>query len=797
MSQSMNPQSLCRLPPSLSDDLDKLEAMIEDVKANRVSAAQLRAFRVPLGVYEQRKGGTFMLRVRCPAGSVLADQMRTLASVACEYGNGLLHVTTRQDIQVHDVALDAIHPALLRLQTAGLSTKGGGGNTVRNVTACCAAGVCPHEAFDVSPYVIGVTEFLLPDPANYQLPRKYKIAFSGCGRDCAGATVNDLGLIAKEYKGQRGFTVYVAGGMGARSRVGDLLEEFVSEGEVHLIAESVKRVFDKHGNRKNRSKARLRFLVEQIGLDRFRALYRAELAELRKRHVSAPEFRDLPRRKADVETPAELAKGFDVWRERNTAAQKQAGYFVVHIPLILGDIQVDTMAKLADVVATHGEGMVRTTQWQNLMLRWVSRAELPAVHWQLQALGLAETPAPVIRNAVACAGASTCKLGICLSRGLARALIGELQRSGLDLASFEDLKIQISGCPNACGRHPVADVALFGAARRVEGRPVPHYVLQLGGRVAEGETRLAQGKQILPARNVPAFVAAFLKAFHESPEYPDFDAFLQANGKEIARQIADRHKAVPSFDEDKNHYYDWGAEVPFSLAGRGPGECGAGVSELIEVDLSSAREAAEGERLFEATALASRALLVTQGLEAANDAEAIALFEKHFVDRGLVSSSFRSITSMAREWARRGGAGTRFDAPSEQVKSMVQAVQDLYDNMDPSLRFHPPASEDESLSSDECPSDCACAAAPMVKSPQESVRPDREVDLRQVGCPLNYVKTTLALEQMSPGEVLAVLLNDEGARNVPHSAERDGHETLSATKEEQHWRVVIRRGDGQ
>ena len=205
------PQSTYRLPDSLAADIEKLGELIEQVKSGALTPERFRAVRVPMGVYEQRESGTFMLRVRLPAGGLPPDPMRALADVATRFGNGLLHVTTRQDIQVHRVGLDAIHPALVALREAGLATKGGGGNTVRNITACPHSGVCANEAFDVAPYAVALTEFLLPDPLSFQLPRKYKIAFSGCSRDCAGATVADLGFIARRRDGGPGFAVYVGG----------------------------------------------------------------------------------------------------------------------------------------------------------------------------------------------------------------------------------------------------------------------------------------------------------------------------------------------------------------------------------------------------------------------------------------------------------------------------------------------------------------------------------------------------------------------------------------------------------
>ena len=318
------------LPENLKEDLDKFKEEIERFKNGSISTTEFRSFRVPQGIYEQRNEGTYMLRVRFPAGSVLPHQMRALASVSKKYGDGILHVTTRQDIQIHSVLLDGIYPALLELYDAGLSTKGGGGNTVRNITACYNAGVCANEVFDVSPYAVALTESLLPDPTSYQLPRKYKIAFSGCSEDCAGTTVNDLGFIAKRKGDELGFAVYVGGGMGTHSRVADKLEEFVPHNKIYSVAEAIKLVFDKYGNRKNKHRARLRFLVEQIGFEQFQSLYRDELMKLDNRELSTVQLRNLPQREHNViKVESAPDKGFITWCEKNIATQRQDGYYLV------------------------------------------------------------------------------------------------------------------------------------------------------------------------------------------------------------------------------------------------------------------------------------------------------------------------------------------------------------------------------------------------------------------------------------------------------------------------------------
>lgn len=772
---------LFKLTAGLEEDLLKFKEETERFKAGDLPEEAYRALRVPRGIYEQREDGTYMVRVRLPAGLLLPHQMLALAAVARDQGNGPLHVTTRQDIQVHRVSLDNLHAVLEALHRAGLSSLGGGGNTVRNITACHDAGVCPTEAFNVTPYAVALTEFFLSDPAARRLPRKFKIGFSGCEKDCCGASVQDVGFIAKRRDGVSGFAVYAGGGMGAHSRVADLLEEFVAADRANLVAEAVKRVFNRHGNRKDRHRARLRFLIEEIGFPEFRERTAAETAQLEITGVAPLAARDIPVRKSPAPGNGHTPNPeFRVWRARYVVPQKQPGYHLVHIPLMLGDISGETLGALADVAAAHGERMVRATNRQNLVIRWVHDNELIGLHERLSALGLAAVCPPIVSNLVACAGAATCRLGICLSRGLARAIADELTHSLQDPDAFAGLAINISGCPNACGRHPVGDIGLHGAARRVHGRLAPHYVVQLGGRVSEGAARLAEGTQTVPARNIPAFVAAFLETFRGAPEFPDFDRFLASGGRDIAARLLDRLAPVPPFEVDKNFYYDWGAETPFSLEGRGPGECGAGVFDLIEVDLLSARDALERGDLYEAVVHAARSLLVTRGVEARTPVEALTLFEEYFLDAGIVDGSFRGLIAAALRLAVHPEAGALADNRKE-IAELVETMKRLYGSLDTTLQIGPAAGMPAAA---QIPKDTPAAA---------EIHIDREADFRGVACPLNYVKTKLLLEQMAGGEVLSVLLNKEGARNVPESVASDGCEVLGVKKADGHWQVIIRK----
>jgi len=782
-----------RLPETLGADLQRLEERWHAVSAGQLTPAEFRAFRVPFGVYEQRQNGSFMLRVRLPAGIMTAAQGRALAHVSQRFGSGRLHVTTRQDIQIHDVTFAALLPALRELLAAGLATRGGGGNTVRNITTCAETGVCVDELFNVGPYAIALTEAMLGQANSDQLPRKFKVAVSGCDRDCAHAAVNDVGLIAKRVGGVDGFTVLCGGGLGAKSRVADVLVDLVPASEVHLTVESIKRVFDRRGNRRNRHKARLRFLIEEMGIDAFRAATRVERVALDGAIEpnmavrppvlpaggghAAPALESLG---TTPPTPPSSAVEFDRWRKLNVFRQRQPGYSGVRLPLRLGDIDATILDQLADV-ALSGDGSIHTTSSQSLALHFIHERALATAHARLAALGLATAAPPLFRKLVACAGATTCRLGITQSRGLATAMVDSLTASGLDLDAA-DVALCVSGCPNACSGHPVAQLGFVGAARRLEGRLVPHYVVQLGGRVTNGSARLATGSRALPARNVPAFVTDLMREFRSAKAYPDFDAFLAATGHGGVAELLERHRKTPRATA-ADLVLDWGASTPFSLADRGPGECGAGVFDLIEMDLDAAETALGDGHHLKALALAGRALLVTRGHDIRDEAEALEVFFREFVATKLVAESFAPLVSAGLAAVKTGAA---FQGNPTATAQLVAAVRELYSHMDDSLRFAaPPAKE-------ERPSTLAASVAAKPAT-NGTLAIDRHTDLRGVKCPLNYVKTKMQLDHLKPGQILSVLLSSEGAANVPESVARDGHEILSMLSEGEALRVIIRR----
>lgn len=777
--------SFYTVPPSLAPEIDDLEGQIRQFQAGQLDPTAFKARRVPFGIYEQRKDNTYMVRVRCPGGAVTPRQLHTIAELSQSYAADTLHITTRQELQLHDVVLDDVILILRRLLDAGLSSRGGGGNTVRNITASADAGVAPDEPFDVSPYVFALTNRLIAEPDSWLLPRKYKIAFSSTARDTSRAIMNDLGFIAQERDGRRGFAVYVAGGQGGKPQVGHLLHEFVADSEAYYIAEAVKRLFHKHGNRKNRHAARLRFLWNSLGEEQFLALYQQELDDLHRRGaepLTLPSpIGPSPLRPRQVVSPA--SADFDTWRQRFVVEQKQPGAYTVLIPILLGNLANESALALADFLLPLGDDVLRATIEQNLQLRNIPEHLLPQVYDLASQIAPLSSEPRILGSAVACTGASTCKLGVCLPRGALAAMVNKLKASQLDLDRVGDLRISLSGCPNSCGAHLTADLGFFGRVARVGQTPYPAYEVVAGANLGHGNARFAEPVGTIAARDLPEFVVEALARYLEQPRTVSFSEYFAQPGKQDLVELCKKYQNVPAFEEDKNYYFDWGAAEVFSVAGRGVAECSAGLFDLIELDLTRLkelrrqREAASSvlpldDILYEAVLRASRMLLITRGLEARTEADVFDLFRRHFIDAGLVATSYVPLVeaAIARDFPQ---LRTRVD----EIFSLAQTMEQLYATMDNSLRF---------------PGEAA-ATGRDVKPPTPSA-PVETRDLRGVLCPMNFVKTKFALAPLSIGQHLRVLL-DDGApiENVPRSVAAEGHRIVEQTKTGDHWTLVVEK----
>ena len=495
-------------------DVDLFVEKLEAFETGALSADDWRGFRLLNGVYGQRQDGVMMIRAKLPGGFVTPAQLEALAVVAERFGGGKGHVTTRQNVQYHFVPSADVEAALRILADAGITTKEACGHSVRNWTCCPFAGVAQDEPFDPTPYVEALARHLLRGPYSSTLPRKLKPSLGGCcGTDCSQAFINDLGFLARRRGDELGFQVVAGGGLSTLRRSAITVEEFVPLAETLEAADAVVRVFHRIGNRHNRAKARLKWAIDKIGVEAFLAEYRAERAQIRAEGgvpLVLPPQPALPARRPLLAQVIDPDPGYAAWAEHNVRPQKQAGFSSVVIRLIFGDISAAQLRALAPLIVQYGEGELRTTNEQNLVLRWVPDARLPALHRELARVGLALGGANSLADVVSCPGASSCKLAVTASRGLGAQLTALLDRRPELVAAARGLDIKVSGCPHGCGQHYIAGLGFQGGMRKIGGRPAPQYLVYVGGGI--GADRAEFGRLIgkVPTRRAAATLERLL-----------------------------------------------------------------------------------------------------------------------------------------------------------------------------------------------------------------------------------------------------------------------------------------------
>ncbi|MFQ5702629.1 MAG: nitrite/sulfite reductase [Gemmatimonadales bacterium] len=685
------------IPEHLAREIQTFEEQIERKRRGEIDDAVFAEMRLRRGVYGQRydngkrydgvgtrdlsypsgdlmKGPNTvwdapgMQRIKIPFGGLSTEQMDVLADVAEEYSDGILHVTTRQDFQLHFVHIDDTPDLMRRLAAVGITTREACGNVVRNVTACPLAGVCRTESFDVTPYAKATAAFLLGHPDAQEFGRKFKIAFSGCKDEACGlASMHDIGAIATvrfvDGKGQRGFAIYVGGGLGAVPHQAKLLDPFVPEDELLPTCQAVCRVFARLGEKKNRARARLKFLVAKLGIDAFRQLVVAErctlpddprwsdfLGDLNVADDGPPDAGVLP-------TLGTGGDGFDAWRATNVIPQRQEGYVVAMVSLPLGDVTAVQLRGLATLARQFSTDPVRTTVEQNVAVRWLRETDLPAFYEGLRASGLASADAGTIVDVTACPGTDTCKLGIASSRGLA----GELRtRLAARAAQFDEavgnLRIKVSGCFNSCGQHHVADIGFWGVSRKVNGRVVPHFQVVLGGQWADNAGAYGLAVCAVPSKNVPAVVDRLTEAYlGDRRDGEPFASYTKRVGKANIRTMLDNLRGVPEYSTDASYYSDWGDPREFTIGDMGVGECAGHVVSPVDFGLqSSERELFEAQNrldkadaegaadiAFRAMTLAARALARTAVPEIGEGPDdVVASFKTHFHDTKIFHDPF-------------------------------------------------------------------------------------------------------------------------------------------------------------
>ena len=694
-----------KIPPDMAEEIDAFETQIHLRKQGKMEEKLFAETRLRRGAYGQRydngqrfdgtqtqqllfpehetKGpDTFwhapgMMRIKIPFGGLTAAQMEVLADLAEEYSEEILHITTRQDFQIHFIHIEDTPDLMRRLSAVGITTREACGNSVRNVTACPLSGVCRTETFDVTPYAQAIMSFLLGHPDCQDFGRKFKIAFSGCEHEACGlANMHDMGGVGmvKTVDGveKRGFKLYVGGGLGAVPHQAQLFNEFVPVEELLPISQAIARVFARLGEKKNRNRARIKFLIAKLGIEEFRRLVHEERAILPEDPQWTAFLDDLTVTDEEQLKPgqplngAETSEGFAEWYRTNVYQQRQEGYVVATVALPLGDITSHQLRALADISRRFVKETTRTTVEQNMVLRWVSETDLPQLYDELLALGLAETGAGTIVDITACPGTDTCKLGIASSRGLATELRKQLgeQSAKLDEA-IEGLRIKISGCFNSCGQHHAADIGFYGNSRKINGITVPHFQVVLGGQWKENAGSFGLATGAVPSKNIPEVVSRLAKRFVEEREKDElFKDFIGRLGKREIKAMLEDLTQVPSYEENSWYYRDWGDTRGFTMDDLGKGECAGEVVSIGIMEIAAAeREVFEASVALDENELqaawqgalnamlrAARTLVKEQFYDVPEEADVVvAEFRTRFYDTELFSPKFANYLFSAHQ----------------------------------------------------------------------------------------------------------------------------------------------------
>jgi sulfite reductase (ferredoxin) len=733
-----------QLPEPLAGEIDQFEMEMDLRQQDGVDEKIFAEKRLRRGVYGQRydngqrhdgfesrqlafdgtkhtKGpDTFwdapgMMRIKIPYGGMNPDQLELIADLAEEYSDSIAHITTRQDVQLHFVHIDDTPALMRRLATVGITTREACGNSIRNVTGCPYAGVCADEPFDVTPYAKALMQFLLGHPDVQNFGRKFKPTFSGCAQHACGLTaLHDLGFTAatREVDGQieRGFQCWVGGGLGAVPYQAKLFDEFMRPEEILPTTQAISRVFAKHGEKKSRSRARIKFLVDKWGVEKFKEEVLAERANLPE-DPRWTEFLDNVERNEETpkNPPGEIpATGGNQrlahWLKTNLRPQRQEGYVTATVSLPLGDLTSDQLRGLADITREFTNGTIRTTVEQNFVIRWVSKADVVKLYEALDAVGLSEPGATNIMDIVACPGTDTCKLGISSSRGLAGELRKTLAATSYQMdQALQDLHIKISGCFNSCGQHHIADIGFYGVARTVQGYKVPHFQVVLGGQWEENAGSYGLPIVAIPSKRIPDALNRITSFYLEKRTSDErFSKFVKRVGKGPIREILDDlTQNPPSHDDEPGFYADWSDPRQYSIGDIGKGECAGEVVTQYEFEMSGTDRMLFGAQLlleagqpeqagkdaYKAMLRAAKALVQVQYDDVSNDPEEIIEeFKERFFDTELfydpfAGPKFANYLFAAHDEADRVHTADSAHHLIEEAQLFLEAVHSCYNRL--------------------------------------------------------------------------------------------------------------------
>ena len=821
-----------RIPSTLNGDLDYTQSLIDQFKAGEIQAGQLKSNRVPMGIYEQRKNQHYMLRLRCAGGLVTPKQLAKIAFVGHQLSTSHLHVTTRQEIQIHNVDIEDAIPALKKLEKVGISSAGGGGNTVRNMMVDDRSGLTADEEFDVYPYVEELTSRLIAEKDSFTMPRKYKVAIDTSVATANYSYIADLGLQARIKDGQRGFRVLIAGSAASNAHTGWEVFDFLPEKDLYRAAKALKNWFHKYGNRRNRHKARMRYVFYKYGTEEAKRLYLEEFEELKKDGSIDFEAPALPleHHKPNF-PPLKAPTDFETWKRRYAHKQTNAeglkeNLWYAYIPLRHGNNSTDFFAEVAEYLGNYGNDVIRFTKKEQIQVRNIPEEYLTNIYAFFKKLGVYQIDYPVVvTNLTCCTGADTCRLGICLPKGAIDGIAKQLLNSDLNLDAIPDFELRMNGCTNICALATWGDLGFSGRVGRVGDDPYPAYTIWLPVK-GKHEIDLQQG--YIAAKKIPAFVEDYLRdVIAEQANYADYYEYVAKRGVNIVKELIAKYKEVAPYSEEPDTFFDFGDDEKFSLIKYGKAECSAGLFDIIEIDQDTIREKrkevellmgntpqgvpadlqSDGKQatskieklLHDIVFSENRMLLVTRGLDPRTDEDVYNGFEKEFIAAGIIPQKFKVLTDKARN-------NESLIEQKPLIDELADLLNDLYQNMDDSLQFKLPAEKTpveqvaeeknaeekaptEQVSEEKAPAEKASAAEET-----ETIVPDVKKDFRSVMCPMNFVKTKIALTPMQSGQILEILL-DDGApiENVPGSVKNEGHTILSTEKVENYWKVLIKK----
>jgi sulfite reductase (ferredoxin) len=638
--------------PIVAQDIIDLERKIKAFRDGTIHEEKFRSLRLARGVYGQRQPGVQMVRIKLPFGKVTFKQLLRIADIADEYGSGNLHLTTRQDIQIHYVSLDRTPELWAKLEQDDITLREACGNTVRNVTSSPNAGIDPDEPFDVSPYAQAVFAYFLRNPICQEMGRKIKISFSSSDKDTAYSYIHDLGFIPKiNEKGARGFKVMLAGGLGAQPFLASAVNDFLPEDQLIPFTESVLRVFDRYGERNNRNKARFKYLVQKIGLEEVLKLIEEERTANKVKTYkidlnTVPQPQPQPAQQYAAVAIAN-EQHYQHWLATNVVAQKQAGFYGVYIKVTIGDIKTDKARAFVEAVRPYVADEIRITQNQGLLLKFVRKEALPALYVALNELGFTAIGFDSLADITTCPGTDTCNLGISNSMTLAEVLEDVVYNDFPEFIYEKNINIKISGCMNSCGQHGLAEIGFHGSSLKAEGKVVPAVQVMLGGgTVGNGLGRVAERVIKVPSKRATSVLHYLLNDFKEQNEAGEtFHQYYDRKGKDHFYQLLKPLADLANLKAEE--FVDWGHEETFVTA-IGVGECAGVVIDLVATLLleadekfewatASLKNAAYADAIYHTYAAmvsAAKSLLLDKGVNSSTQAGVIKEFDNHYVTTG-------------------------------------------------------------------------------------------------------------------------------------------------------------------